>query len=372
MTNRMKEENFKERSFMYSNKGKHIGKFILPVLFVFALVNPASAQVEISDFFSDFTSADVTFNSTRDIQGKAVFELFYAGSLVESHEAPFDIKAGELLTKVIIWEKKPQHDYYTAKVSLYDEGKLLTGTSFQVSYGTVSLPSFHVVDFSPTNSGVQLLLRPFNPSATDIKIELLDNNDIVYTKTEEDTTLTTNTEIKISWPFLLTDSKKYTVRAKIYTHRLYASPLVNTYIAYFTANQDVEILPDDVQVDEYGASVTLRGKSQVPFDGSIVVKTKDRATNEKKIFRQQVEEILISGKEDTAGVVWKGLAPGTYDVEILAVNKEDITLDKYETVLRIPEAPAVTATAQAKSTPGFAAFLSIITLLAAARRLKGG
>jgi len=46
--------------------------------------------------------------------------------------------------------------------------------------------SFHVVDFSPSNKGVQLLLQPFNPSAVDIKIELLESNDIVYTKTQED------------------------------------------------------------------------------------------------------------------------------------------------------------------------------------------
>lgn len=370
MTNRMKEEN--KRSFMHSNNRKLINRFVLSVLFILALVNSASAQVGILDFFSDFTSADVTFNSTQDLRGKAVFELFYAGSPVESQEVPFDIKAGELLTKVIIWEKKPQQDYYIAKVSLYDDSKLLAGTSYQVSYGTVSLPSFHVVDFSPTNSGVQLLLRPFNPSVTDIKIELLDNNDIVYTNTEDDVTLTANKEMKISWPFLLTDSKKYTVRAKIYTHRLYASPLTNTYVAYFTANQDVEILPDDVQVDEYGASVTLRGKSQVPFDGFIVVRTVNRETNETKVFRQQVEEILVSEKEDTAGVVWKGLASGTYDVEIRAANKEDVTLDKYETVLRIPEVPAVEATTPAQSTPGFAALLSIIALLSASRRLKGG
>ncbi len=357
---------------MYSKYRKQINIFVLSVLFIFALVNSALAQVEITDFFSDFTSADVTFNSTRDFQGKAVFELFYGGSLVESHEAQFNIRAGEPLTKVIIWEKRPQQDYYTAKVGLYEDRKLVAGMSYQVSYGTVSLPSFHVVDFSPTNSGVQLLLRPFNPSVTDIKIELLDNNDIVYTNTEDDVTLTTNKEMKISWPFLLADSKKYTVRAKIYTHRLYASPLINTYVAYFTANQDVEILPDDVQVDEYGASVTLRGKSQVPFDGFIVVRTINRETNETKVFRQQVEEILISAKEDTAGVVWKGLDPGTYDVEIRAANKEDVTLDKYETVLRIPDVPSVAATTPARSTPGFVALLSTITLLAAARRLKGG
>lgn len=357
---------------MYLDSRKIIMRTLFFTASIFIIVNSASAGVEISDFFSDFTSSDVTFNSTQDINGKAVFELLYAGSSVETHEMPIDIQAGEQAYKVIIWQKKPQYDYYTAKVSIYNGSKLSASSIYQVSYNTAAMPSFHVVDFSPTNSGVQLLLRPFNPSAADIKIELLDNNDIVYTKTKEDVSLTTNTEIKMSWPFLLTNDKKYIVRAKIFTHRIYAPALINTYIAYFTATEDVEILPDDVEVDEYGASVTIRGKSQVPFDGFIVVTARNRATNETQAFRQQLEEILVSGKEDTAGVVWKGLAPGTYDVEIRAVNKENVTIDRYETVMRIPEPPAPAATNPINRSPGFAALFSIMILMAASRFFKGG
>jgi hypothetical protein len=344
----------------------------LSLIIFLAFINSASAAIEISDFFSDFTSSDVTVNSSQDFQGKAVFELSYAGNLVESHEVPLNIKANEAATKVIIWGKQPQHDYYTARVSIYDNNKVITSTPYQVSYGTVSLPSFHVVDFSPTNSGINLLLQPFNPSAVDIKVELLDNNDVVYEKTNEDVSLTTNTGINTAWPFLLTDNRKYTVRAKIYTHRLYSSPLINTYVANFTATEDVEILPDDVKVDDYGASVTIRGKSQVPFDGYLVVENRNRMTNQTQTYSQQLEDILISGTETTAGVVWKGLAPGTYDVVIHAEDNKNITVDKYETVLRIPESPAVTATATTNKTPGFTALFLVAMLLLAVRRVKGG
>ncbi len=354
-----------------SNRIKLIMKAILLVTGIFMLINPAAAQVEIIDFFSDFTSSDVTLNSSSDFHGKAVFELSYAGSTVESHEVPLDLRSGGSATKVIFWEKTPQQDYYTAKVSIQKGKEVLSNASYQVSYGTISLPSFHVVDFSPTNTGVQLLLRPFNPTSIDIEIELLDNNDIVYAKMNDNIYLTQAQEAGITWPFLLTRDKKYTVRAKIYTHRLYAAPLVNTYVSNFTATDDVEILPDDVEVDEYGASVTIRGNSQVPFDGAIVVNARNRVTGDIRPFRQVLEEILVTGKEGTAGVVWKGLAPGTYDIEILAVNQENKTIDKYETVLRIPEIPATPATTPVKS-PGFAAILSIIILIATARHFKGG
>jgi len=355
-----------------SNRRRSTMKTILLVAAIFAIISSAAAQVQITDFFSDFTSSDATFNSTSDFQGKAIFELSYGGTLSESIEVPIDIKAGGTPTKVIVWEKKPQHDYYTAKVSILDGSTVLSSRSFQVSYGTVSMPNFHLVDFSATNTGVKLLLRPFNPSSVDIKIELLDNNDIIYSEVKDNIYLTVNQEVSLTWPFLLKGKKEYSVRAKIYTHRLYAGPLINTYISHFTATDDVEILHDDVEVDEYGASVTIRGNSQVPFDGAIVVNAKNKVTGEIKNYRQPLEEILVSGKEDTAGVVWKGIAPGTYDVEILAVNKENVTIDKYETVMRIPEPPEPAATTPANRSPGFAALVSMIVIIAAARLFKGG
>ena len=348
----------------------------------FAFTGTAGATIEIMDIFSDFTSSDVTIRSDRDVpHGTAVFELMYEGEVVESQEVPFQLRADEPVSKVVSWQKKPQGDYYTAKVSIYNGSNLFDSKSYQVSYGTVTMPSFHIIDLSPSNTGVQMLLRPFNPSVADIRIELLNNNDIVYTETEKGISLTSNRELKMDWPFLLSDKGNYTVRTKIFTHRLYASPLINTYTASFIASDDVEILSEDIEVDEYGASVTLRGNSQVPFDGFIDVSATNRATNEKKTYRQQVEEILVTGKEDTAGIVWKELGSGTYDVNIRAVNKDNIALDKYETVLRIPEADVESETPATASTPalagltgstGLVAIVIVIAILAVFKRKRGG
>ena len=347
-------------------------KFIFGITFFILIVFSvnASARVELTDFFSDFTTSDVSIKSDANFNGKAVFELFYSGQLVESHEVPVNIKSGETLTKVIIWQEKPQHDFYTAIVSLYENDRFLSNISYNLAYGTVTLPSFQVVDFSPSNSGVQLLLRSYNPTVTDIKIELLDNNDLIFSKTKKDISLTTSTELNIEWPFLLTDNKNYVVRAKIYSHRLNAPDLVNTYIGAFTATDDVEILPVDVQVDEYGASVTIRGKSQAPFDGSIVVTARNRLTGDTRSYSQQLEDILTSGKESTAGIVWKEMPPGTYDIIIEAVNQKNISIDKYETLLRIPESSPVVVTTTPNSTPGFEGVVFLILLLIS-RKLKG-
>ncbi len=357
---------------------KLLARIILISVCTLMLSGTASAALEITDFFSDYTSSEVTIRASQDHKGKVVFQLLDGRNVVESQEVPFKVSANEEVSKVILWQNKLQKDYFTAEVSIFNDTQLHDKKTYQVSYGTIAMPSFHVVDFSPSNKGVQLLLQPFNPSAVDIIIELLDNNDIVYSKTKEDVSLTSNTEIKIDWPFLLSNNEKYTVRTKIITHRFPAEPLINTYVEDFTAGNDVEILPDDVEVDEYGASVTLRGNSQVPFDGFIDVSATSRATNEKKTYRQQVEEILTSGKEDTAGIIWKDLKSGTYDVSIRAVNKDNIALDKYETVLRIPEVDVGSETPSTSSTPslagstGLAAIVIVILILAVLRRKKGG
>ncbi len=352
-------------------------KFLLIPAILLIFMSPAGASLDITHFFSDFTSSDVVIKSTGDNNGKAVFQLLDGTAVIETQEVQFEAKDGQDVSKVIIWKNKPKKDYYTASVSIYNETVLHANRTYPISYGTAAMPSYHVVDLSPTNEGVQLLLRSFNPTVVDITIELLDNHNIVYTKTKEDMTLNSDTELKIDWPFLLNNNEKYTVRAKILMHRLYAEPLINTYVASFTANDDVEILPEDVEVDEYGASVTIRGKSQVAFDGFINISATNRDTGEKKTFRQQVGEILINGKEDTAGVVWKDLEAGTYDISILAVNNANAQLDKYETVLRIPKADIEPEASGTDSTPalgytGFASFVIIaLVIFAFAGRKRG-
>lgn len=137
--------------------------------FLLVIIAPASANLEITDFFSDYTSSEVTIRASQEHHGKAVFQLFDGTRVVESREVPFKASAGEEVSKVILWQNKPQNDYYTAKVSIFNDTKLHDNKTYPVSYGTVAMPGFHVVDFSPSNKGVQLLLRPFNPSAVDTK-----------------------------------------------------------------------------------------------------------------------------------------------------------------------------------------------------------
>ncbi len=48
---------------------------------------------------------------------------------------------------------------------------------------------------------------------------------------------------------------------------------------------------------------------------------------------------------------------------IEAVNHKNITIDKYETVLRIPEYPIANITSPANSAPGFEGIVFLIVLV---------
>src|SRR4030065_1594889 len=126
----------------YRAKAIDLTRMPLFLIFLFSFTGSASAALEITDFFSDYTSSEVTIRASQDHHGKAVFQLLDGTRVVESQEVPFKASAGEKVSKVILWQNKPQNDYYTAKVSIFNDTKLHDNKTYTVSYGTVAMPSF--------------------------------------------------------------------------------------------------------------------------------------------------------------------------------------------------------------------------------------
>ena len=173
----------------------------------------------------------------------------------------------------------------------------------------------------------------------------------------------------INWPFLLEKDRNYTAILKVHSH---SPELTTAYISSFRAEEKVEILDADIDVDEYGASVTVVGKSQVPFNGIIrVVLTPEEG--EAQVF-EETADILTAGKEDTVGIIWQGVPRGDYNVKIYAVNLEGEVLDSHETVLRVFE--PVEEVTPPEDSPAFSSqaafgiFLYIVILLERKRGKK--
>ncbi|WP_269848656.1 hypothetical protein [Methanosarcina horonobensis] len=116
-----------------------------------------------------------------------------------------------------------------------------------------------------SSANLRLVQMP-EPGMVDLDLKLLSGTDIIYTESLENIPVTDAYYKAMNWPFLLEKDRNYTALLKVHSH---SPDLTTAYISEFRAEEKVEILDTDIDVDEYGASVTVVGKSQVPFNGVI-------------------------------------------------------------------------------------------------------
>jgi len=205
-----------------------------------------------------------------------------------------------------------------------------------------------MVVLSPTNI--------YRPSVVDLSFEIFKEDELLYSETLEDVSVVQSLEKTIKWPILLDKGKKYITVLKIYSH---VSNLTSAYVSIFKAEEDVKIMPDDLEIDEYGASVTLRGMSQVPFEGKVSIALINDA---RYIYFEEECDLLTLNKEDTIGFLWESIPPGEYIVEISAINNEGKTIDSYQTAVRIREI-ATFQQEQTKELPGLNIVSNIIVFM---------
>lgn len=335
--------------------------------FAIILFFPAagSAQnVNITNIYSDSTSADVTLYSAGHVDSAVlVMDVTHNGEVIESRTVPVANFSGEL-TKVIVWEKKPEFERYVANASLYIDGILIDRKSYPFSHGTAALPRVHLTDIDPDGAGVLMLFRSYTGALADVTVELISGADILYSQSRYGLDIVSPKTLRLDWPILL-EKRNYTARVRLSVQNLRDAPSITTYVKSFTADTDVEIVRSDVEVDEVGASVTLRGKSQVPFDGKVVVKLKGSGERE----FSAPSDILTIEKEDTVGISWD-IPPGTYTATILAVDSGGAVKDRFETMFRTSSPQAVpTATQKVPGADAAAVFFAVaVAAIKAIRR----
>jgi hypothetical protein len=360
-------------SFNHRTMKKIIKLGILLVLIILSASYPATAKpgVEIISLFSDENSMEITLQSHSSIEnGQIEFKLTHKGDIIDTKTAVFNMTQDSEITKVIIWDIHPQsYTYsYVAIASIYINDELIDEASYPFSYGFATLPRFQVVDLSATSSSASLLLKPrksTNPAVADLTIELIQNGDIIYAETKDDVSIIQAIPLSINWPILLEDHTDYIVRVKALSH---SPQIISSYVTEFTSCQDIEIDDTDVEVDDFGISVTLYGRSQVPFDGTVEVELK-QAGADPLIFSSS-PEILTLNRDDTVGIIWNDLNPGTYNVFILVKALDGKVLDRYETVLSIPEPIGPVNQPAEQKTPGFGIILTVYGIIITAAFIK--
>ncbi len=306
---------------------------------------------------------DVSIQSSEQVNnGQLIFKLTSQEKVIETTTLDFTIAPGQEITKVIMWDSQPRFKNYVATVSVLVDGRSVDETSYPFSYGLVVRPRFQVVDLSASNSGASLLLRPWkvsNPGVADFTFQLIQDGDIIYFETKEDIPVMQSTQLSIDWPILLDDNTEYSVRVKAISH---TPDITSSYVTWFTANQEVEIDDMDVDVDDFGVSVTLYGRSQVPFNGIVEVEL-HKDGSDPLVFTGKPEPLTLD-RDDTVGIIWDDdLDPGTYQVNIHILTLENEIVDRYETMLFIPERTSPASQPTQSQTPGFTILLTILGII---------
>ena len=324
---------------------------------------PGDGAVSITDFFSDQNLSDATVRFEQPLENVSlVFTLSSENKILKSETFLLGhVEKGQEITKVLFWGLKEDfgkdRESYKAQLFVKNGSEILDSRNLSFSYRSPILSKLKLIDFSADSEKASALITLASstnlrsvqvpePSVIDLDLKLLSDTEVVYSESQENIPVTDAYYKPIYWPFLLEKNRNYTALLKVHSH----SPAITTaYRSDFRAEEKVEIVDKDVRVDEYGASVTVIGKSQVPFDGTIkVVLTPEEG--EVKVF-EETADILTAGREDTLGIVWQGIPKGDYNVKIYVLNLEGEVLDSHETVLRVTE--PVTETSQAEKSPGF-------------------
>lgn len=312
-------------------------------------------NIVITDFFSDLDLSDATVRFEQPLENASlVFTLNSGKKLLKSETFLLGpVEKGQEVKKVLFWGigegSGKDRNSYTAQVFVKNDSENLAFRELSYSYRNPTLSKLKLVDFSADSEKASVLMTLTSPGdfgsiqlpepgVIDLDLKLLSGTEVLYSEKQKNIPVT-NTYYNASyWPFLLEKNKNYIALLKVHSH----SPDITTaYRSNFRAEEKVEIIDRDIKVDEYGASVTIVGKSQVPFDGLVrVVLTYE--DGKVQVF-EETADILTAGKEDTVGIIWQGVPKGDYNVKIYVLNLEGKILDSHETVLRILE-PVATAT----------------------------
>jgi hypothetical protein len=349
---------------------------IFCILVFYITVLPASAAdsspavktgtAHIAELYSDLDSFDVTLYSDKPYEHLTleVILLNPAGNneeVLARQVFPMDnLPANTRVTKVGFWDiRNAQRGAYRIRVSLIENGQVLTASKYDFTYGDNSVSRLRVGNLIANSEGISIVLSPVEPVLFDIEYMLVDGNNVVYTTEKDNVSLTSIPEMfSTTWGTLLENNKEYQGRVKLKINSSEAETLVST--RSFNARDNAEIT--DIYKDETGASATVYGRSQVPFEGNLVFNvyklkndTVESSSEPVESIREKVP-VLLEGDDETVEVAWKQrLQEGVYRLEIELLGNSGEVIEHRETVIESNLSPYSNASAVNNSTSGTAA-----------------
>ncbi len=247
------------------------------------------------------------------------------------------------------------------------------------SGASTGFSKIYVDGFGVNSSGFKLILRTyerhsetqFQPLLVDVEYILMAQGKVIHSEKDEQITLPAEidgtTVLNHHAHVALEEGRNYTGIARVYIYNQGVPEYYLTVSSNFTARNDAEIT--EVYGDGIGASATIKSKSMVPLNASIIFTLKQDG----RIIETRdamAPFIMANDKEKTINVQWTdSLNEGAYMVSVL-LKGNDITVnhDKVFTVEKRTVAAAPNNTAQQgssdRSALGFTSILAILAVLA--------
>jgi hypothetical protein len=340
--------------------------FLIPIFPASAVDSSPAREADtahIAELYSDLGSFDVTLYSDKpyDHLTLEVVLLRPVGNdeeVLARQAFPVDsLPANTRVTKVGFWNlRNAERGAYSIHASLIENGQVLSESKYDFTYGDNSVSKLRVGNLITNPQGISIILSPVEPVLFDIEYMLIDSNNVVYTTERDNVSLTSVPEmLSATWGTLLENNKEYQGRVKIKINSSEEETLVST--KSFIARDKAEIT--DIYKDETGASATVYGRSQVPFEGNLVFNVyrleHDAIENSSEPLESIHEKVpvLLDGDDETVEVAWKQrLQKGIYRLEIELLGNSGEVREHRETVIESNLSPYSNVSAANNSTSG--------------------
>lgn len=333
--------------------------FLVLVLFLLSAL-PASAtdtsqvngagSARIAELYSDIESFDVTLYSAQPEENLSLEVSLVRPDRNKEVIAIQEFSAGGFpantrVMKVGFWDvRNAERGAYTMRARLLEQGEVLSESEYNFVYASNSALRLRIDDLVPDSEGIAVVLSPNQASLFDIEYMLVDGHDVIYkTKTERESLTSTPETFTASWGALLENNKEYTGRAKVHVYSPNRGFVAST--ENFIARDDAEIT--DIYEDETGASATVLGSSQVPFEGDLVFsvyKVQEASGGDSSVFVESARErvpVLLADDDETVEVAWRErLTQGVYRLEIELIGNDGDVIERRETIIESDLSPS--------------------------------
>ncbi|NYT18764.1 MAG: hypothetical protein GKC08_00485 [Methanosarcinales archaeon] len=328
-----------------------ISKLVIFVLIIlFATTAPASANtsngvdtvVEIKEIYSTIEACDVVLSSSTTVEDLDLeVQLVREDRIIDRATIPVDrINVNSRVIKVVQWKTKTAEDgAYEVRVQVLNDEKEISSTEYEFVHGRQVIPEVVMEGIISNSEGVTAVIRPVDVTLVDIEYMLVDGFDVIYVAKDEKVSVhTTPITVHKRWNTLLLNNKEYLGLVKVRPSNEGTAIVVTDT---FTSQDDAKIT--DVYKDEIGASATIEGNSQVPFDGYVQFTVYDE--NGEDIIESAImrSPILLTDDDETVETIWeKRLQEGTYKLVIEIIGNDGDGLDIKETIIDVEESATTT------------------------------